>query len=80
MISCYFFTISLAQTLGPAVVGHLAKVFGAVQNPAIYGKLITFTTAIGFFGSVPVWWFAGKAYCRILKEREAEKKEALLKA
>jgi len=42
------------------VLSKLAVHFGAVANPALYGPLITFMTLVGFGGSVPFWYLAGK--------------------
>jgi MFS family permease len=73
IISTYFFTITLAQTLGPLVLGKLCLKFGAAANPAIYGPLITLTTLVGFVGSCPWWYLAGKNYRDfMLKKRQEE--------
>jgi hypothetical protein len=82
IISTYFFTITLAQTLGPLVLGKLCLKFGAAANPAVYGPLITFTTLVGFVGSCPWWYLAGKNYREfMLKKREEDKiNDALLAA
>lgn len=73
IISTYFFTITAAQTLGPLVLSKLAANAGAVTNPALYGPLITIMTLIGFGGSVPCWYLAGRAY----KKKKLEEKAAL---
>jgi len=62
IISTYFFTITCAQTLGPLILGKLATYFGCVANPAMYGPLITALVVVGFGGSVPFWFLAGKEY------------------
>jgi len=51
------------------VLSKLAGHFGAVANPALYGPLITFMTIVGFGGSVPFWYLAGKEY---KKKKEEE--------
>jgi hypothetical protein len=57
--------------LGPFVFDILVKKFGAVANPAIYGPLITFTTLLGFLGSCPFWYLAGKNYKAKMEEKQA---------
>ena len=65
IISTYFFTITIAQTLGPLFASFLAKNYGALTNPSIYGPVITLGVLIGFGGSCPCWWKAGQNYVRI---------------
>jgi MFS family permease len=77
IISSYFFTITIAQTMGPLFLDLLAKKFGALTNPLIYGPLITISTLIGFGGSVPCWWKAGQNYKRIMTEKAEKEKLAL---
>jgi hypothetical protein len=60
--------------MGPLFLDILAKRFGALSNPSVYGPLITLTTLIGFGGSVPCWWKAGQNYKRIMTEKDQEKK------
>lgn len=62
IISCYFFTITCAQTLGPLVLSKVANYYGAIANPALYGPVITAMVLIGFGGSCPFWYLAGKEY------------------
>jgi len=78
VVSSYFFVVTLAQTLGPLVLGFLCNKFGAVANPTIYGPLITLTTFIGFLGSCPWWYFAGKNYKRIMLEKQKAEEECAL--
>ena len=55
-------------------MSKLAKYYGAVSNPALYGPIITGMVLIGFGGSVPFWYLAGKEYKKqVLAKREAEK-------
>ena len=52
----------------------MAKYYGAVNNPILYGPIITGMVLVGFGGSVPFWWLAGKEYKKqILAKKEAEK-------
>ena len=62
MISAHLFYSTIAATVSPAVFGAMAVWFNASANPAIYGYLITFFTLIGYGGSVPFFWLAGKEY------------------
>lgn len=62
VVSVYFFSITIAQTIAPTLFSMLVKYFGALTNPAMYGPLIA-GFAIGGFGlSIPCWYNAGKHY------------------
>ena len=74
IISTYFFTITIAQTLGPLFLDLLARNYGALTNPLVYGPIITLCTLLGFGGSVPCWWMAGQNYKRIMIERDEQAK------
>lgn len=72
VVSVYFFCITLAQTISPAIFGAFANYFGALTNPAMYGPLITAFVAFGYIGSLPFWYNAGKAYKEVMEEKEAK--------
>lgn len=72
VVSVYFFCITLAQTISPAIFGAIANAAGALTNPALYGPLITAFVAFGYIGSLPFWWKAGKAYKNFMEEKEAK--------
>lgn len=46
----------------------------------MYGPLITLTTFIGFLGSCPWWYLAGKNYKKIMleKQKAEEEQDALI--
>ena len=75
VVSVYFFCITLAQTISPAIFGAIANYAGALTNPALYGPLITAFVAFGYIGSLPFWWKAGKAYKNFMEEKEAKEAE-----
>lgn len=58
------------------ICAELAKVTGAVANPAGYGPLITGLVALGYACSVPIWYKAGKEYTKRVEGRENAVKEA----
>jgi MFS family permease len=62
VVSTYFFCITIAQTISPAIFGRLCNKFAVVANPAMYGPLIAGFSVLGFIGSVPFWYMAGKGY------------------
>jgi MFS family permease len=62
VVSVYFFSITIAQTISPTLFGMLVTHFGAVTNPAMYGPLIAGFTILGFGLSIPCWFNAGKQY------------------
>ena len=62
MISAHMFYTTIAATLSPMIVNYISIFFGAAQNPAIYGQIITFISFFGYLGSIPFWWLAGRSY------------------
>ena len=57
------------------ICNELAKATGAIANPVKYGPIITAVIALGFTGSVPVWWKAGTEYTkRMLRKEQAANK------
>lgn len=78
VISVYFFCITAAQTISPAIFGIFANKFGCLANPAMYGPLITAAVAFGYFGSLPFWYKAGKAYKSHMEEKDANEAAGLL--
>jgi len=71
VVSLYFFCITLAQTVSPAIFGAVANKIGCLANPALYGPLITAFVGVSYLGSIPFWWKAGKAYEKHMKDKDA---------
>jgi hypothetical protein len=42
----------------------------------MYGKLIFLGSVVGYLGSIPCYWLAGKAYVKNLKDKEEKEKLA----
>ena len=74
VISSYFACATMAQSFGPLICAELAKVVGAAANPALYGPLICALIAVGYTGSVPIWYRAGKFYEARMEAAEQRKK------
>jgi len=72
VVSLYFFCITMAQTLSPAIFTAVANKMGCLANPALYGPLITGFVALSYWGSIPFWWAAGKSYKKHLEDAEGE--------
>ena len=70
VVSAYFFCITIAQTISPAIFGALCTRFGAVANPTVYGPLIAGFSVLGFIGSVPFWFRAGRHYKNHMAEKQ----------
>ena len=77
-MSVYFFSITIAQTIAPTIFGMLAKNFGALTNPAMYGPLIAGFTIGGFGLSIPFWYLAGKHYKDFMIQKDLEAKNAMV--
>lgn len=45
---------------------------GAITNPAVYGKLITLWSFIGYIGAIPCFWKAGKLYKKKMDDIEQQ--------
>jgi hypothetical protein len=57
------------------ILSKLAKYYGAIGNPALYGPIITAMVVVGFGGSCPFWFMAGREYKKaMLAKREEEAK------
>lgn len=48
---------------------------GAVSFPRIYGYLLFGAVAIGYLGSNIFYWRAGRAYTKIMTERDEQEAE-----
>jgi MFS family permease len=70
VVSVYFFCITMAQTISPAIFGFVANKWGALANPALYGPIITAFVAVSYLSSIPFWWKAGKAYEKHMVEKD----------
>jgi len=77
VVSVYFFCITMAQTISPAIFGFFANKWGALANPALYGPIITAFVATSYLGSIPFWWKAGKAYEKHMVEKDESEAQAL---
>lgn len=64
-----FFT-AIASTFTPILFGKIAKSLGASANPAIYGYLIAAFGIVGYWGSIPFWYLAGKSYEEEMTKRQ----------
>lgn len=69
-MSLYFFCITLPQTISPAIFGWIANKIGCLQNPTLYGPVITAFTVLSYMGSIPFWWKAGKHYKAHMEKKE----------
>lgn len=78
VISAYFAQATMAQSFGPLICAELAKYVGAAANPVLYGPLICALVAVGYTGSVPIWWKAGKVYKKRLEEKAERAKQRIL--
>jgi len=79
-VSVYFFCITFAQTISPAIFGWMANAMGALTNPALYGPLITGFVAVSYLGSIPFWLNAGKKYTEYMQDRDRKQGDGLLAA
>ena len=68
VISSHVFWTSIAATICPIVFGYIANLMGAAANPAIYGYILTGFACLGYWGSIPFWWLAGKSYTKFIEE------------
>ena len=78
VVSVYFFCITLAQTISPAIFSPIANSLGCLVNPAMYGPLITSFVGLSYLGSIPFWFKAGKAYKKHMEDKDADEASKLL--
>jgi hypothetical protein len=38
----------------------MATTLGAAANPSLYGKILAAFAFVGYWGSIPFWWLAGR--------------------
>jgi hypothetical protein len=62
IVSAHLFYLTIVGCFSTVLLGQVANMLGAAANPAIYGKLISLWSVIGYIGSIPAFWKAGKLY------------------
>jgi hypothetical protein len=62
IVSAHLFYLTIVGCFSTVLLGQVANMLGAATNPAIYGKLISLWSVIGYVGSIPCFWKAGKLY------------------
>ena len=72
VVSAYFFVITIAQTIAPALFQVFAVRYDAFSNPKVYGPLIAAFTAVCYLGSVPFWYRAGKNYVKEMRAKNEQ--------
>jgi hypothetical protein len=46
----------------------IANALGASTNPSVYGKILTVFALVGYWGSIPFWYLAGKSYTKHMEK------------
>lgn len=72
IVSAHLFYLTVIGCFSTVLLGQVANMLGALSNPAIYGKLITLWSLVGYLGSIPCFWKAGKLYKKKMEELEQE--------
>ena len=62
------FYTAISSTVAPIIFTKLAKILEASVNPSIYGYLIVAFGLVGYWGSIPLWYLAGKSYKKDLEK------------
>jgi hypothetical protein len=57
----------MAGTLLTMILGYLANIFGAADNPIVFGQLLMVIQSVAFLGMIPLFGLAGKAYEKEIK-------------
>ena len=71
-MSAHLFYMTVIGCLSTICLGQCANIFGAQANPAVYGKLIWVWSMVGYLGSIPTFWKAGKVYKKFVDDQEAK--------
>lgn len=69
IVSVFLFFLTASGCLSTILMSQMAQLVGANLNPWLYGKLIFTGSTIGYLGSIPCYWLAGRHYKRFLEER-----------
>ena len=64
-----FYTTVMA-TICPIFFSFVSNFFGAGDDPRIYGYVLTFFAGLGYWGSIPFWWLAGKSYKKYMEDSQ----------
>jgi MFS family permease len=72
IVSAHLFYLTIAGCISTVLLGQAANMMGAATNPAVYGKLLSIWSAIGYIGAVPAFWKAGKLYQKKMNQVEEE--------
>lgn len=64
--SAYNFYTTLASTVSPLIFSRIATELDVANNPNLYGTIITGFCVIGYLGSVPFFYKAGREYEKIM--------------
>lgn len=62
IISGHMFYQTVAATICPILFSKIATSLGAAANPTIYGTILAGFALVGYWGSIPFWWLAGRSY------------------
>ena len=69
IISAHMFYQTIASTACPIMFSLLSTYLGAASNPGVYGTMITIFSCLGYWGSIPFWYLAGRAYKKHMEEK-----------
>jgi len=80
LISAYMFFTTISSTIAPILFSAFSKNLGAAANPSIYGYIITVFALIGYWGSLPFWYMAGKSYKKFMEAQRLQQAQQLADA
>ena len=69
-MSGHLFYLTGVGCFSTVLLNLLANIFNATANPSVYGKLIFLFSIIGYAGSIPSFWRAGKEYKKMVENKE----------
>ena len=68
IISSHMFYTTVMATVCPIFFSFVSNYFGAGGDPRIYGYVLTSFAALGYWGSIPFWWLAGRSYKEYMQD------------
>mmetsp|Transcript_10536 Transcript_10536/g.17677 ORF Transcript_10536/g.17677 Transcript_10536/m.17677 type:complete len:179 (+) Transcript_10536:1069-1605(+) len=74
VVSAYTFYAHIAQSISPFIFGLMARKFNAAAFPQIYGYIVLAAVCVGYLGSSIFYYRAGKAYSKMMTEKEEQKR------
>ena len=72
IISSHVFYVMIISMLSPILFGSVTNYFNVAANPKVYGYVISLFAMLGYLGSLPFWFMAGKSYKQEMENKTSD--------